>query len=100
MKKPRGTSTNDNLLHAMIRKTSIAITRSGSIDSQGRELVVASGYSKGGQFGYFIIREHLVGDQYIYSEQREFFKKVNERSFQEALTKLKEIVLNEAPANI
>ena len=75
----------------MQRKTSIAIQRSGVLDDQGRELVVASGYTRGGSFGYFVIREQKIGEQYVYSDQALFVKKISERSYQEALNKLKEL---------
>lgn len=66
--------------------------RTGVKDEQGREIVLACGYAKNGHFGYFIVRESKVGEQFIYGDQYAFFRKVNENSFKEALKALKETI--------
>lgn len=99
MVKKHTDNSNDTSLHAMLRKTSIAVQRTGVKDEQGREIVLACGYANNGQFGYFVIREHKVGDVFMYTDQRSFVKKLNERSFQEALNNLKEIVQSSTAPN-
>ncbi|TFH08902.1 MAG: hypothetical protein E4H14_05545 [Candidatus Thorarchaeota archaeon] len=75
------------------KETSLALFRTGVVDEHGRETVLACGYSDDGEFGYFIIKEHKEGDIFVYTDETAFFRKDNEQTFQEALAKLKEIVI-------
>lgn len=69
--------------------------RSSVFDSEGNEWVVACGYTVGGKFGYFVIKEKRRGHSVIYSDQAAFVFKQNEKAYPEALAKLREIVSNQ-----
>jgi hypothetical protein len=72
------------------------ITRSGVfIDS--KELVVAAGYARSGEFGYFICSEGQIQQKnnkivYEYSGVTSFKKKTNERTLHEVLKEFKAMV--------
>lgn len=74
------------------KKTSLALFRTGVFDEEGKETVLACGYSDSEEFGYFIIKEHKEGEEFVYTDETAFFRKDNEQTFQEALTKLSKIV--------
>lgn len=73
--------------------TSCTITRSGIVEN-GKELVVSCGYTRGGQFGYFICweRQELHKNNkmmYEYSDIVSFKKKANERTLYEVFVDFK-----------
>lgn len=72
--------------------------RSGIRSGDG-ELVIACGYTVDGQYGYFICEEIKTTHKdkrpmWIYTNQRSFDKKINERTYHEVLNKLKTMVAN------
>lgn len=72
--------------------------RSGT-HSNGGELVIACGYTVDGQYGYFICEETKTTSKdkrpmWIYTNQRSFDKKINERTYNEVLSKLKTMLSN------
>lgn len=71
------------------------VHRSGVFDEAGKEWVVACGYSVATVFGYFVVKEFNDGKEITYSEQADFLPKQNEKTYQQALTKLKEIARNQ-----
>jgi len=60
-----------------------------------QELVIACGYRNDGKFGYFIVCEQRDEKSVNYGNQYAFIQKTHDKSYQEALTKLKEIVQKE-----
>lgn len=72
------------------------VTRSG-VFVDGKELVVAAGYTKQGEFGYFVCREGQIQQKnnkivYEYSGVVSFKKKVNEQTLREVLADFKVMV--------
>lgn len=73
--------------------TSRTVTRSGVVEN-GKELVVSCGYTRKGQFGYFICWEKQEPRKdnkvmYEYSDVISFKKKANERTLHEVLADFK-----------
>lgn len=96
------TNNTDNQMMTAVSKTSLAVHKSAVLDSEGKELVIACGYTKGGKFGYFICKEHIANtghppsEVFKYSDQREFYQKENNHTYTAVLAKMKEILLDEA----
>jgi hypothetical protein len=58
-------------------------------------LVISCGYANNGKFGYFICNEHMDdAGNFCYSDQYEFYPKVNDHTYAAVLAKYNEIVLN------
>lgn len=73
--------------------TSRTITRSNVVQN-GKELVVSCGYTRSGQFGYFVCWEAQDPHKdnkimYEYSDVISFKKKANERTLHEVLADFK-----------
>ena len=60
----------------------------------GASLVLACGYN-GTEYGYFICTETEKDGLYYYSNQLEFFRKLDETTFNIALTRLDQLVTHE-----
>ena len=83
----------------MVSESTLAsrtVTRSGIVEN-GKELVVSCGYTREGQFGYFVCWESQTPHRdnkvmYEYSDVVSFKKKANERTLHEVLAEFKTLV--------
>lgn len=74
-------------------KNRLSVFNSGEFDDDGRELVIACGYTNGAKFGYFICKEKASGNPlnevYEYTDQTAFYLKENEKTYQRVLEDVK-----------
>lgn len=82
-------------------KNKLTVVNSGVFDQDGKELVLACGYTHGWKFGYFICNERVYTDKdnvvwYDYSDQKAFYEKVDERAYQTALKDMKQRLTRDA----
>lgn len=72
----------------------LSVFNSGVRDDKGRETVIACGYSVGTQFGYFICKEAVSSEGFVYSDVTAFYPKENEKTYSKVLEDLKRHLVN------
>lgn len=92
MKKPKN---KDSMLSTESTQ-SRSLHKSDSIHNV--VLAIVCGYTISGEFGYFVCNEEVLVDEktglttYKYTNQREFVKKLNERTYPVLLGRFKDLV--------